>query len=110
MFPQKGRKQELEELGTEADCDPPATPAKGRGRGLVGTPQVATRTKEALQGTAVLKPEQLSDKPQAFPERGLPRALRHTALVNFRAQGWAPITGPFLYSCRTYALRYQDLL
>lgn len=69
---------------------------RGEGRGLVGTPQVVTRTKEALQGAAVLKPEQLSDKPQAFPERVCPCPATHST-GEFQSPGLGPRSrGPFL--------------
>lgn len=82
---------------------------RGEGGGLVGTPQVATRTKEALQGAGALAPERLSDKPRP-PQRGSARVSCYTEHCGFQSQGWALDHGALLYGCRTYALQYQDLL
>lgn len=55
----------------------------------MGTPQAATRTKEALQGAGALQPEQLSDKPRP-PQRGSARVFCYTEHWRISESGLGP--------------------
>ena len=69
--------------------------------GAGGTAHAATRTKEALHGAGP-QARAAVGQAQASPERVCPAALLHTALVDFRAQGWALHHGHFsLAAART---------